>query len=67
MNITLSVDENKARRAREVAHASGTSLNQMIRDYIDQFAGEDRLDSDLAELRALAGVGDSGGRQRDAI
>ena len=39
MNITLSVDEQVAQRAREAAHKMGKSLNQAVRDYLDQLAG----------------------------
>ena len=39
MNITLSVDEQVARRAREAAQKMGKSLNQVVRDYLEQLAG----------------------------
>jgi hypothetical protein len=39
MNITLSVDEQVAARAREAAKKMGKSLNQAVRDYLDQLAG----------------------------
>ncbi len=39
MNITLSVDEQVAARAREAAKKMGKSLNQVVRDYLDQLAG----------------------------
>lgn len=41
MNITLSVDEQVARRAREAAKKMGKSLNQAVRDYLEQLAGGD--------------------------
>jgi len=41
MNITLSVDEQVAQRAREAAQKMGKSLNQAVRDYLDQLAGSD--------------------------
>ena len=37
MNITLSVDEQVAQRAREAAKKMGKSLNQVVRDYLEQF------------------------------
>jgi len=41
MNFTLSMDEELVERARKVARAAmGTSLNQMIRDYIEALAGK---------------------------
>ena len=39
MNITLSVDEKVAQRAREAAQKMGKSLNQVVRDYLEQLAG----------------------------
>ncbi|HUF51393.1 MAG TPA: DUF6364 family protein [Longimicrobiales bacterium] len=53
MNLTLSVDERVVERARSVAEAMGTSLNQLIRDYLESLAGGDDLEADLAELREL--------------
>lgn len=42
MNITLSVDEQVALRAREAAQKMGKSLNQVVRDYLEQLAGSAR-------------------------
>jgi len=39
MNITLSADEGLVRAARNYAHEHGTSLNQMVRDYLAQLVG----------------------------
>jgi len=39
MNITLSVDEQVAQRARDAAKKIGKSLNQLVRDYLEQLAG----------------------------
>ncbi|MGB4115228.1 MAG: DUF6364 family protein [Polaromonas sp.] len=39
MNITLSIDEQIAQRAREAAQKMGKSLNQAVRDYLEQLAG----------------------------
>ena len=39
MNITLSVDEQVAQRAREAAQKMRKSLNQVVRDYLEQLAG----------------------------
>jgi predicted HicB family RNase H-like nuclease len=39
MNITLSVDEQVAQRAREAAQMIRKSLNQVVRDYLEQLAG----------------------------
>ncbi len=42
MNITLSIDEQVALRAREAAKKMGKSLNQVVRDYLEQLAGNAR-------------------------
>ncbi len=39
MNLTLAVDEEIVEKAREVARQQGTSLNALIRDYIERLAG----------------------------
>ncbi len=38
--MTLSVDDKLAERAREVARQQGTSLNALIRDFIEKLAGK---------------------------
>ena len=40
MNLTLAVDEQTVERAREVARQQGTSLNALIREYIEELAGQ---------------------------
>lgn len=57
MNITLSVDEVVIEKARKLAQARGTSVNQMVRDYLESLvrpAGRDRF---AAELRRLSAEG----------
>ncbi len=39
MNVTLSIDETVLARARELAHERGTSVNQLIRDYLERLTG----------------------------
>jgi antitoxin component of RelBE/YafQ-DinJ toxin-antitoxin module len=43
MNITLSVDERIAEQARRTAQNMGKSLNQVVRDYLEQLAGAEAL------------------------
>ena len=50
MNITLSVDERIAEEARKAASAMGKSLNQAVRDYLEQLARGPQL---AAELQAF--------------
>jgi antitoxin component of RelBE/YafQ-DinJ toxin-antitoxin module len=67
MNITLSVDEQVVQRARAAAEALGTSLNQLVREYLASLAASDDAEADVAELRELsrAAQGRSGGRKLD--
>ncbi len=50
MNITLSVDERVAENAREAARKMGKSLNQAVRDYLEQLAGQDRRQQECEEF-----------------
>ena len=46
MNLTLSVDDEIIQRARRRADAMGKSVNQLVREYLEQLAGR----SDRAAL-----------------
>jgi hypothetical protein len=63
MNITLSIDEQIAERAREKLRAVGKSLNQEIREHFAHIAGDDneQLKCDLEFLQSTAGLGNSNG------
>ena len=50
MNITLSVDEQVAQRARAAAQKMGKSLNQAVRDYLEQLGGGTRRSQQWAEF-----------------
>jgi hypothetical protein len=67
MNITLSIDEQVAERAREKLRAMGKSLNQEIRDHLRHIAGEDdaELERDLEKFVRLSGLGNSNGWKFD--
>ena len=52
MNITLSVDAQVAQRAREAAQKMGKSLNQAVRDYLEQLAGGARREQLWSQLEA---------------
>jgi len=54
MNITLSADRNLVKKARESAAMKGTTLNQMIREFMEQIAGEDGAEAAAAEFARLA-------------
>lgn len=57
MNLTLAVDDQTVERARCVAQTMGKSLNQVVREYLEQLAGRDRIERDIAEFRALSPSG----------
>lgn len=52
MNVTLSIDDQTIDRARQLAQQRGTSLNQMIRDYLAALTASDPADA-AAELERL--------------
>jgi hypothetical protein len=52
VNITLSVDEQVAQRARDAAQKMGKSLNQAVRDYLEQLAGSSRRGQEWAQFEA---------------
>lgn len=67
MNITLSVDERIADAARKTAKAMGKSLNQAVRDYLEQLAGSQQIENEIAtfEQSARATPGRLGGWRFD--
>ncbi|MGD9648719.1 MAG: DUF6364 family protein [Pirellulales bacterium] len=54
MNITLSVDEKVANRARLAAQAMGKSLNQAVREYLEQLAGAQQVQADVQSFEESA-------------
>jgi len=62
VNITLAIDDELVREARQVAQAMGKSLNQLVREYLEQVTGRDGPARDVDELRSLSREG--GGRSR---
>ena len=67
MNITLSVDDRVVQQARRRAEAMGTSVNQLVREYLEQLAGKTDPDADAAEFERLSleSRGDSHGWKFD--
>jgi hypothetical protein len=71
MNLTVSVDERVVERARQVALRQGTSLNALVRAYLEALAGVRSPAQIAADLRAQwsTSSGDSKGaslRREDA-
>jgi antitoxin component of RelBE/YafQ-DinJ toxin-antitoxin module len=54
MNITLSINEQLADQAREAAEAMGKSLNQAVRDYLQQLAGAQQIDAEVTAFEQSA-------------
>lgn len=54
MNITLSADEKLIARARAYAREHNTTLNQVIRDYMERLTGRPDGEEAAAEFAALA-------------
>ena len=48
MNITLSIDEQVTDSARKAAQSMGKSLNQAVRDYLEQLAGGEQREAEVA-------------------
>lgn len=63
MNLTLSVDDEVVQKARRRAEAQGTSVNQLVREYLEQLAGTTDPAKDAAEFERLSRLakGDSKG------
>jgi hypothetical protein len=53
VNLTLAVDEGTVERAREVARQQGTSLNALVREYIELLANQGTGDELLSEFQEL--------------
>ena len=54
MNLTLSVDDDVLQRARQRAEALGTSVNQLVREYLEQLAGKSDPRADADEFERLS-------------
>jgi len=53
-NLTLSVDADVLRAARKIALDRNTSVNQLVRDYLEQLTGEkDRQEEAAKRLQNL--------------
>jgi len=54
MNVTLSIAEETIFEARRRAESMGTSVNQLVRDYLQQFVGKSNPEFDAAEFERLS-------------
>jgi hypothetical protein len=63
MKVTVSVDDEIVRKARRRAEAMGTSVNRLIREYLEQFVGNSDPEADAQKFLRLSrlSTGDSRG------
>jgi predicted transcriptional regulator len=62
MNLTLSVDDEIVRQVRRIAEATGTSVNQLVRDYLAQLAGSTDHEADAREIERLSSIANGNSR-----
>ncbi len=55
MNVTFSIDEQVIAEARRIAASRGTSLNQLVRDYLHDLTRTDDAEAVVARSHALWG------------
>ena len=53
MNVTLSIDNRVVAAARRIATTRGTSLNQLIRDYLEELARVNDVETAIDQLDAM--------------
>jgi outer membrane receptor for Fe3+-dicitrate len=63
MNVTLSVPDEIMQEARARAETLGTSVNQLVREYLEQFTGKSDLGTVADEFARLSRA--SQGNSRD--
>lgn len=59
-NLTVTIDAELLKRARMRALEQGTSVNRLVSDYLEGFAGTDRARDAVRELLQLAEASTSG-------
>ncbi len=62
MNLTLSIDEKTLKKAREAARAQGMTINQLVRDYLQQFSNQSDLENSIALFHKTCRQGHSANR-----
>ena len=53
MNVTLSVDARVVAEARRIAAVRGTTLNQIIRDYLHDLTRHDDVEAAVSQLERM--------------
>ena len=59
-NLTITVDEDVLKRARIRALEEDTSVNSLLRQYLESYAGDDPARNALGEFLEIAGKAKSG-------
>lgn len=59
-NLTISVDDQVLQRARKKALERGTSVNAVLNEYLEQYAGASATASALRQFLDLAASTDAG-------
>jgi hypothetical protein len=62
MNVTLAIDDEVIQEVRRRAEAMGTSLDQLVRDYLEQLAGKTDPNMDALEFERLSRIGQGDSR-----
>ncbi len=53
VKVTLSLDDRVVTEARRIAVARGTSLNQLVRDFLNDLTRADDVEAVIAQLDTL--------------
>lgn len=63
MTLQLSIDDRIVQEARKVAESMGTSIDQLVRDYLEKLPSSVDIEAELEELDRLSeeAKGDSRG------
>jgi antitoxin component of RelBE/YafQ-DinJ toxin-antitoxin module len=63
MTLQLSIDDHIVQEARKVAESMGTSIDQLVRDYLERLPSSADIEAELEELERLSeeAKGDSRG------
>lgn len=61
MNLTLSIQDEILEKAREAAKAQGKSVNQLVREYLQQFSAQAEIEQSLQDFRSTSQKGHAKG------
>ncbi len=63
MTLHLTIDEQLVQEAQKVAESLGTSVDQLVRDYLEQLTSPTEIEAELKEFERLSeeAKGDSRG------